>query len=139
MGRRLNNDWEANEAGDELAGTLTDAMIVPATRWGDVVVAIITEDGTGIKYGLWLSRKVLVSKFNEVRPAPGSLIVVLYKGTKVSKAGYEYHDYVMIASDTMPPTGELWIDDFLRTSVENRVEARVAATAEQPEHPELFT
>ena len=139
MGRRLNKDWEANEAGDELAGTLTDAMIVPGTRWGDVVVAIITEDSTGIKYGLWLSRKVLVSKFNQIRPAPGSLIVVLYKGTKVSKAGHEYHDYVIIASDTMPPSGEPWIDDFLRASVEKRVEAKATVNTEQAELTKRFT
>ena len=112
MGRRIETDWAPTEIGEQLAGTLTDGMVVTDTRWGDVAVAVITEEHTGTKVGVWLSRKVLRRLFEEQRPSPGSLIVIQYNGERTSSAGHQYHLYVLITDTTLSNDSGTWIEAF---------------------------
>lgn len=113
MGKRTDTDWQP-APGDTLMGTLTDAMLVTGTRYGDTPLAVITDKDTGTKYGVWLSRSMLARLFNETRPALGSKLVIRYDGTAVSpSSGRTYHTYSMRVETGMPIRSIEWIDDIL--------------------------
>ncbi|MCL1593757.1 MAG: hypothetical protein M3132_05330 [Actinomycetia bacterium] len=112
MGKRIDHTWDPN-SGDQLIGVVTDAMIVNTNTYGDIDVAIVTEEGTDTKIGVWLSRKTLVTLFERLRPTLGAEIVITYSGTATSKTtGRSYHTYLMDVSESMEATGRDWIEDF---------------------------
>lgn len=94
-------------------GRVTDAMVVMATRRGEVALAVVTEKDSKRKIGVWLSRSVLRTLFNEQRPALGSAVVIRYIGTMTSpSSGRTYHNYTMRTETSMPYTGNDWIEDI---------------------------
>jgi hypothetical protein len=113
MGKRTDTDWQPTP-GDTLMGTLTDAMLVNGTRYGDTPLAVVTDKDTGTKHGVWLSRSMLLRLFNETRPAPGSKLVIRYDGTAVSpSSGRTFHTYRMRVETGMPLVSLEWIDDIV--------------------------
>jgi hypothetical protein len=113
MGQRIDKNWEP-EPGNTLMGTLTDAMVVNGTRYGDTPLAVITDKDAGTKHGVWLSRSMLLRLFNEKRPAPGSKVVIRYNGTAVSpSSGRTYHTYRMRVETRLPFVSLEWIDDIV--------------------------
>jgi hypothetical protein len=113
MGRSIDESFQATETGEQHAGWLIDAMTVTSTRWGDVDVAVIREDRTNLKFGVWLNRLSLQSQFEKLRPQLGSMIAVTYKGLQAFKStGRNYTAYNVQVGESIPDTGRDWIEDL---------------------------
>jgi hypothetical protein len=112
IGKRIHQNWEP-EPGDDLVGIVTDALVVEGTRWGYVVVAVMT-DIRDVMWGVWLSRTVLKRLFEEKRPQIGALISIVYLGPETSgSTGYTYHNYMMGGGPSIDVTGREWAEDAI--------------------------
>jgi hypothetical protein len=111
MSRRVGQDWMPDE-GDVVAGTIIDAMVVPTIKLGDVPLAVIKERDTDIKFGCWLTPKMLRRLFDEKRPAPGSKVVIQFNGKRDGNKGREYKHFTVRVERSLEHDGTTWIEGF---------------------------
>jgi hypothetical protein len=124
MGKRIDENFQPTEMNEQLAGWLIDAMTVTGTRYGNVDVAVIRQDETDLKIGVWLNRLTLQRQFEELRPQLGSIVVVTYKGVQQSKSiGRDYNLYDVRVGESIPVTGRAWIED-LRDEIDKAAHRR---------------
>src|SRR5262252_7525463 len=90
--------WIPEQAGDEIAGTITGVRPSVHTSYGPVPVVELVELGGATPWSVWLIHTVLRREFLRQRPVPGENVLVRYLGRQQSQGGgpgYEAYKVVV--------------------------------------------
>jgi len=94
--------WHPTEPGEALVGRL-ESVAERDVSWGTCDVAFVRARA-GKLWSVFLSRAVLVGKFQEKEPRCGQRIAVIYDGTRKSQEGYPYHVYELRVAEEKAPS-----------------------------------
>jgi len=96
------DQWKPDNAGEFLAGTITDARYVHSKYTNGPQPVLEIKDETGKDWTVFASSGMLADEVLGKAPGPGTVIVIEYHGTERTKSGYDMKLFTVECDPAVP-------------------------------------